>query len=80
MGLSPHCGRRSGVMASECSFGEDHCGVVIELEADYARLEEALRECVHQIECVKEYYPIYPVDLPKLDCALRQAREVLGDA
>ena len=47
---------------------------------DYAKLEAALRECVHQIECVMDYYPIHPIDRPKLDGALRQAMEVLGDA
>jgi hypothetical protein len=50
------------------------------LEAENAKLKKALRECVHQIKCVEEHYPIHPIDLPKLYCALRQAREVLGDA
>lgn len=50
------------------------------LEAENAKLKEALRECVHQIECVMDYYPIHPIDRPKLDGALRQAMEVLGDA
>jgi len=47
--------------------------------SDYAKLEEALRECVHQIECVRDYYAIHPIDQPKLAYALRQAREVLGE-
>lgn len=50
------------------------------LYEDYAKLESALRECVHQIECVMDYYTIHPIDRPKLVYTLRQAREVLGDA
>lgn len=47
--------------------------------SDYAKLREALKECVHQIECVMDYYPIHPIDQPKLVYTLRQAREVLGE-
>ena len=50
------------------------------LEAENARLREALRECVHQISCVRDYYTILPNDDPKLVYALRKAREVLRDA
>ena len=49
------------------------------LEAENARLREALRECVHQIQCVRDYYPIHPIDDPKLVYTLRQAAEALGD-
>lgn len=48
--------------------------------SDYAKLESALRECVHQIECVRGYYSILPNDDPKLVYAITKAREVLGDA
>ena len=49
------------------------------LEAENARLRMALRECVHQIECVRGYYSILPNDDPKLVYAITKAREVLGD-
>ena len=49
------------------------------LEAENARLHEALRECVHQIQCVRDYYPIHPIDDPKLVYTLRQAAEALVD-
>lgn len=49
------------------------------LESENARLKEALRECVHQIQCVRDYYPIHPIDDPKLVYTLRQAAEALGD-
>lgn len=50
-----------------------------DLKEERRRLRAALQECVHQIECVRDYYPIHPIDQPKLACALRQAREVLGE-
>ena len=49
------------------------------LESENARLREALRECVHQISCVRDYYTILPNDDPKLVYALRKAREVLDN-
>ena len=49
------------------------------LIAENTKLKEALRECVHQISCVRDYYTILPNDDPKLVYALRKAREVLGD-
>jgi hypothetical protein len=69
---------------SECSFGEDHCGVVIELEAENAKLKEALREFITAVrpECEQdcELPCSYHVACQIRKVLLAKAREVLGDA
>jgi len=74
-------------MASECSFGEDHCGVVIELETENARLKEALRECLNSATVASEYLEkgidagyVDPTDHGPIMSGFTKAREVLGDA
>lgn len=73
-------------MVSKCSFSKDYCGVVIELRAKNAKLEEALRNMMEATEAVDEwksgeapsFLGGYVFDLVKV--ARKKAREVLGDA
>jgi hypothetical protein len=69
-------------MASECSFGEDHCGVVIVLEAENARLKEALKKCYRSL-CAyvdRDYREGGPLSAYDAEGAIAKAREVLGYA